>query len=164
MLGELLGQGPTGGSGRINSIVDGNLSVLVVQPGIDVFSALLQNLLPEHDGSRRRIGIEIVLRNGATLSNRGTAIVAQVKDAGFDPKPIDHQERTLGQDAQHLANSPLQVARHGHRDVSGAWSEISEGAGEIGWRRNAYVFPRAGRPTITIAIRPEWKSLPDMVL
>lgn len=28
----------------------------------------------------------------------------------------------------------------------------------------AYVLPRAGRPTITIAIRPEWNSLPDIVL
>jgi hypothetical protein len=27
-----------------------------------------------------------------------------------------------------------------------------------------YVFPRAGRPTRTMAILPEWKSLPDIVL
>ena len=124
MLGELLSQRPTGGSGGINGIVDGNLPVLVVKPGIDVFSALLQNLLPEHDGSRRRIGVEIVLRNGATLSNRGTAIVAQMKDAGFDPEPIDHQEKE-GQ-AGYTALRQLTTAGSATRTPRCVWGEVRD--------------------------------------
>lgn len=34
----------------------------------------------------------------------------------------------------------------------------------LGSRGSTYVLPRAGGPTSTMAILPEWKSLPDMVL
>jgi hypothetical protein len=86
MLGKLLGEGKTAIRGGIDGVVDGYLAVLVVQPSIDVFPALLENLLAEHDRRRRCIREEIVLRYMAPR-NGSSAVVAQMEDTGLDAKP-----------------------------------------------------------------------------
>ena len=45
-----------------------------------------------------------------------------------------------------------------NNDISEPDANGSVGAGL------AYVFPLAGKPTVIITIRPEWKSRPDSVL
>lgn len=45
VLGELFGKRAAACSGRVHSIVYGNLTVLVIEPGIDVLAAFLENLL-----------------------------------------------------------------------------------------------------------------------
>lgn len=90
MVGKLLGQGETAVRSGIYSIVDGNLAVLVVQPSVDVFPALLENFLAEQDRSWRRIRKKVILRDMASL-NRGPAVVTQMEDPGLDAKPTTNQ-------------------------------------------------------------------------
>ena len=94
MLGKLPGQGDTAARSRVDGIVDGDLAVLVVQPGIDVLPALLEDLLTEHDRRRRCIWVEIILRHMASLSS-GSAVVAQVEDPGLDAKPAANEYREV---------------------------------------------------------------------
>ena len=49
MFGKLLGQRSARISSGIHGIINGHLPVLVVQPGVDVLPALLQDLLSEYD-------------------------------------------------------------------------------------------------------------------
>lgn len=93
MFRKFLGQGDTAARSRIDGVVDGNLAVLVVQPGINVLSALLEDLLAEHNRSRRGIWVKIILWDMATLSS-GPAVVTQVEDPGLDAKPAtnEHEE------------------------------------------------------------------------
>jgi hypothetical protein len=86
MLGKLLGQGDAAGGSRIDGIVYCHLAVLVVQPGINVLSALLEDLLAEHDGRWRRVGVEVVL-GYMTPGNSGPAIVAEMEYTCLDAKP-----------------------------------------------------------------------------
>lgn len=94
MLGKLLGEVETAARSRIDGIVDGDLAIFMVQPGIDVFPALLEDLLAQHDGSWRRIRVEVVLWNIAPLDT-GPAVVAEVENARFHTKPAaDESHRT----------------------------------------------------------------------
>ena len=67
-----------------------------------------------------------------------------------------------------LDSQPLEIASHGDADVpvySVRFTEVGvEDDKEEEKSPDAYVLPRAGGPTMTMAIRPEWKSRPDMVL
>lgn len=45
VLGELFSKRAATSSGRVHSVVYGNLTVLVIQPSIDVLAAFLENLL-----------------------------------------------------------------------------------------------------------------------
>lgn len=42
---EFLGEGPAASSCRVHSIVYGDLAILVIEPGIDVLTALFEDLL-----------------------------------------------------------------------------------------------------------------------
>lgn len=75
VLRELLGESEAAISRGVDGIVNRDLAVLVVQPGIDVLPALLEDLLAEHEGSRGRIWIEVVLRN-LTPFDASAAVVA----------------------------------------------------------------------------------------
>ena len=84
---ELLSQGSPASSGGIHSIVDGDLAILVVEPCIDVFAALLEDLLAQHDGRGSGVWEEVVLWHVAARTNGGTAIVSKMEDAGLDSEP-----------------------------------------------------------------------------
>ena len=88
VLGEFLGQGTATTGSWIHCIVDSNLSVLVVKPGVDVLSALLQNLLSKHDRRWGGIWIEVVLWNLSAWANCGTPVVTEMKDACLHTKPM----------------------------------------------------------------------------
>ena len=75
VLSELLGQSEAAISRGVDGIVNRDLAILVVQPGIDVLPALLEDLLAEHEGSRGRVWIEVVLRN-LTPFDTSAAVVA----------------------------------------------------------------------------------------
>lgn len=49
MLREFFSKRSTTHSERIDGIVDRNLAVLMVEPGIDVFTTLLEDFLAKHD-------------------------------------------------------------------------------------------------------------------
>lgn len=65
-----------------------------------------------------------------------------------------------------LHTQPLKVSRNRHTDVADRRVSIMY----LGEMVQPYksggtdVFPRAGGPTMAIAILPEWKSRPDIVL
>lgn len=45
MLRELLCQRATATGSRVNRVVNGYLAIFMVQPGVNIFAAFLQNLL-----------------------------------------------------------------------------------------------------------------------
>lgn len=59
---------------------------------------------------------------------------------------------------------PLEISAKGYRNVAvhrlSPYSRDTHGL----WKLLTHVFPRAGGPTSTITILPEWKSRPDIVL
>ena len=79
VLRKLLSEGPAAAGCGINSVVYGDLTILMVQPSIDILTTLLQYLLPQHDRRGRCVGVEIVLGNLAPLADSGTAIVSKVE-------------------------------------------------------------------------------------
>ena len=86
VLGELLGQGNAAAGGGVDSVVDGDLA-LVVQPVIDIISAPLEDLLAKEDRGRRRIRIKVVLRDISSFDTSPT-VVAQVEDACLYAEPV----------------------------------------------------------------------------
>jgi hypothetical protein len=87
MLGELLSQRTTAAGGLVDGIVDGDLAVLVIQPGVDVLATLLENLLAEDDGGGGCVGEEVVLGDDTARADCGAAVVAEMEDAGLDTEP-----------------------------------------------------------------------------
>lgn len=87
VLGELFRKRATACSGRVHSVIYGNLAILVVEPSIYVFAAFLQNLLAEHDRRRRCVGEEVVLGNTTAGSNRCATIVSEMKDPSLHAEP-----------------------------------------------------------------------------
>jgi hypothetical protein len=59
-----------------------------------------------------------------------------------------------------LDAQPLQIASNRHANVTVNASVILY----LVERDETYVLPRAGSPTKTMAMRPEWNRRPDMVL
>ena len=87
MLGELLCERPTRTGGRIDCIVDGHLTILVVQPGVDILPALLQDLLPEYDGRWGGIREEVIFGYLAAFANRCATVVSKVEDTSLHSQP-----------------------------------------------------------------------------
>lgn len=87
MLRELLLQRSTSGSEWVHSIVDRNLAIFVVEPGVNILTTLLQYLLTKQDRRGRSVNEEVVLRNVDVRPHRSTTIVAKVEDSGFDTQP-----------------------------------------------------------------------------
>jgi hypothetical protein len=87
LLLELLRQGTAARRQGVHRVIDGDLSVLVVQKVKDVLAALLEDLVPKH--YRRRLGVdmEIVLRDLFAGTDDAASIVAEVKDVGLDAQP-----------------------------------------------------------------------------
>ena|SRR6478735_787245 len=84
MLRKLLGQRSSSVGGRVNSIVNGNLSIFMVEPGVNIFSALLQDLLAQNDRGRRGIGEEVVVRNGSIRADGGSPVIAEMEYTSLD--------------------------------------------------------------------------------
>lgn len=87
MLGKLFHQRPTPARSRIDGVINSNLAVLVIEPGIYVLSTLLEDLLPQDDRLGSGIREEVVFRYGATRADRGSAVVPQVKDPSLHAEP-----------------------------------------------------------------------------
>lgn len=64
----------------------------MVEPGVDVLSTFLENLLPEDHGCRRCVRKEVVVGNVAVVANSGPSVVTKMEYAGFDTEP-ECQER-----------------------------------------------------------------------
>jgi len=87
MLGELLCERPTRTGRGIDCIVDGHLAILVVQPGVDILPALLQDLLPEYDGRGGGIREEVVFGYLTSFADRCATVVSKMEDTGLDTQP-----------------------------------------------------------------------------
>jgi hypothetical protein len=87
VLLEFLGKRSASTSEGINRVVDGNLAILMVQPGVDVFSALLENLLTKHDRGRGSINEEVVLWHVHFRAHGCSAVVTKMEDPSLDTQP-----------------------------------------------------------------------------
>lgn len=96
VLSELLGQRATAAGCWVDGVVDGDLAVFVVQPGVDILAALLQDLLAKNDGCRGGVGKEVVFRDCATGADGGTTVVSKMKDACLDTEPGRSQMICVG--------------------------------------------------------------------
>jgi len=86
VISEFFSQSATASSSWVDGIINGDLTILMIQPGVDVLSALLEDLLAEHLRSRGRIGIEVIFRN-LTTGHRSTAVVTEVEDSRLHAQP-----------------------------------------------------------------------------
>lgn len=84
---ELLGQRSPASSSGVHSVVDGNLTILMVKPCIDVFATLLEDLLAQHDGRGCGVWEEVILWYVAARTNSGTTIVPKMENASLDSEP-----------------------------------------------------------------------------
>jgi hypothetical protein len=96
VLLKLLGERSTPIRKRIDCIVDGNLTIFVVQPSIDILPALLQDLLTKHNRGCRGVDKEVILRDFHIRAHRGSTIVTQVEDSGLDSQPENVKKESLG--------------------------------------------------------------------
>jgi hypothetical protein len=103
MFRKLLSKRTTTTCCRVDCVIYGHLSVLMIEPAVYVLATLFQDLLAQDDGGGRSIREEVVLGNRAMRSNGRSAIVTEMKDARLDPEP-------------------LQIASQGHTDVAAAIS------------------------------------------
>ena len=94
VLGKLLSKRTTATGGRVDRVVDGDLAVFMIQPSVDVLTALLENLLAEDDGRRGGVGEEVVFRNHTTGADGGSAVVTKMKDASLDAEPGGYDQPT----------------------------------------------------------------------
>jgi hypothetical protein len=123
MLGELLSQRTAAAGGLVDGVVDGDLSVLVIQPGVDVLATLLENLLAEDDGGGGCVGEEVVLGDDTAGADCGAAVVAKVEDAGLDTKPGE-LVRFILQSGDKGKVVPAQVACEGDTDMAAQVSVV----------------------------------------
>lgn len=100
------------------------------------------------------IYIEIIIRHILTKGDRSTPVISQMEDPGLDTQPDTISKPKQATDRY----IPSKVSSKSHRDVS---NEVSKTTNQ---QTGTNVFPLAGRPTVMITIRPEWKSRPDSVL
>jgi len=84
---KLLGERPPSSGSWVHGIIDGDLAVFVVEPGVNVFTALFQDLLAEDDRCRRRIWEEIVFGHGAVITHSCPPVIAEVEYAGLNTEP-----------------------------------------------------------------------------
>lgn len=115
MLSEFLSQGSATSRGGVDSIVDRDLSILMVQPSVDVLTALLKDLLTKNNRLRRGVREEVILGNDTALSNGGTTVITEVEDAGLDSQPEGTSVKAL---QASIFDSPAQVTRQGNADVT----------------------------------------------
>lgn len=87
VLSEFLSKRAPSICSRIDCVVDGHLPIVVVQPRVDILTALLQDFLAQNDGGRRCIGKEVVIRDRSIGTNSCSTIVTEMKDARLDTKP-----------------------------------------------------------------------------
>lgn len=59
----------------------------MVQPGVNIFATLLEDLLSENNRLRRCVREEVVLGYNTTLADGGTAIITQMEDARLYAQP-----------------------------------------------------------------------------
>lgn len=69
---------------RVHSIVYGNLTILVIEKMKNVFSTLLEDLIPQKDGGRAGVDVEVVLRHFSLGADEGSSIVAEMEDVSLD--------------------------------------------------------------------------------
>jgi len=86
MLDKLLGKRTASMRLRIDSVVDGHLAIVMVEPAVNVLAALFHNLLTQHDGAGRGRREKVVLWHNA-LFDSGATVVAEMEDARLDAKP-----------------------------------------------------------------------------
>ena len=84
VLCKLLSERPATAGCGINSVVYGDLAVLMVQPSVNILTALLEYLLPQHDRRGRGVWVEVVLGHLASLADSSTTIVSKVKYASLN--------------------------------------------------------------------------------
>lgn len=75
MFRKLFCERNTATGSRVDCIIDGDLSIFMVEPGVDVLATLLQYFLSQHDRRRRSVRVEVIFRYLASPTNSGTTIV-----------------------------------------------------------------------------------------
>ena len=88
VLGEFFCKRSSSTGKRIDGIVDRNLAIFTVQPGVDVFSAFLKDLLAKHDGRGGSIDKEVVFGHIHIRTHGSTTIVSEVEDASLYSEPV----------------------------------------------------------------------------
>jgi hypothetical protein len=88
MLSELLCERPSTIGHWVNGVVDCNLAILMIKPGVDILTTFLENLLTQDNRSSRSIDMKVIFWDILIRSHGGTAIIPKVKDARLDTKPF----------------------------------------------------------------------------
>jgi hypothetical protein len=88
VLREFLSQRASAAYRWVDGVVNCNLTVLMVQPRVDVLAALLEDLLPQNYRGGSGIGKKVVLGDRATGSNGSSSVVTEVEYPGLDAKPL----------------------------------------------------------------------------
>lgn len=89
MLSEFFLQVASPFSKRIDCIVDSDLAIFVVEPGIDILSAFPENFLTKHHRLCGSIDEEVIIRDFRASWKCGAAVVSEMKDPSLYTKPVD---------------------------------------------------------------------------
>lgn len=114
MLRELLLKRSTSCSEWINRVVDCDLAVFVIQPCIDVFTTLLQDLLAKQNGGRRCVNEEVIFRDIDIWVHGGPTIVTEMENPSLNTKPRELARSS----SSRWADLPLEIAAQRDRDVT----------------------------------------------
>lgn len=88
VLGEFFCKRSSSTGKRVDSIVDRNLAIFMVQPGVDIFAALLEDLLTKHDRRSGSIDKEVIFGHLHIRTHGSTTIVSEVEDASLYSEPV----------------------------------------------------------------------------
>ena len=72
----------------VDGVINSDLTILVVEPLIDVLAALLQDFLSEQYRLGRGVSEEVILRN-VSVFHGSTSIISQVENSSLDAQPAD---------------------------------------------------------------------------
>ena len=114
MLRELLLKRSTSCSEWINRVVDCDLAIFVIQPCIDVFTTLLQDLLAKQNGGRRCVNEEVIFRDIDIWVHGGPTIVTEMENPSLNTKPRELARSS----SSRWADLPLEIAAQRDRDVT----------------------------------------------
>ena len=87
VLGKFLGQAPPAGGQRVDCIIDGHLTLFVIEEEVDVVAAFLENLLPHEYRGRAGINMKIVLGHILAGANVRSPVIPQMEDLRLHAQP-----------------------------------------------------------------------------
>lgn len=115
MLLKLLGKRSTSSGEWVDCIIDRNLAILMVQPGVDILAAFLNNLLAKNDGLSGSIDEKVVFWHIDVWSHSSTAIVTEMEDPSLDTKP---EKLETSRPQIEFLILPLEITAEGDGDMA----------------------------------------------